>query len=408
MNTPKKVLFACVLLFSFLCHAGLLLYSTLHYLGKTRVQHGEVLITQMENDVRADLSYINPISLALIANRYATLPNVASIRILDEEQHLLVSAGTQKTRSHDLLSREVKYNDLPIGRIELSLIKTSISEVFLYTWWIMLLSLVLHLGIYIIYHYFMRPARHEYAHFLQFRDQASLQIENLQTALFNEQEKVTSLLKDYDLHAQQTQPTMHDDHRIAITFQWLETHKISIVSTTLKQPYFQICNLFLERTIQAVTKHFHMETDEVKIHRIFHQQGAAISIPSNLSQAAECALMINAVMISLLETLHNAHLQKGNWTTPAHSAIAMMVGSMNLDAFSATQQLLKHHTETYSTSIYLKTDLFKAIQQEYKLQQLDNPSNSLLRQAYLIVGLTPATSQLVQKFRDDILSSEIA
>ena len=61
------------------------------------------MTSQLVADSLSELEPANTVSLALIANRYATNPSVASIRILDANKQVLATSGMSKTRQGEIL-----------------------------------------------------------------------------------------------------------------------------------------------------------------------------------------------------------------------------------------------------------------------------------------------------------------
>ena len=54
------------------------------------------MTSQLVADSLSELEPANTVSLALVANRYATNPSVASIRILDANKQVLATSGMAK------------------------------------------------------------------------------------------------------------------------------------------------------------------------------------------------------------------------------------------------------------------------------------------------------------------------
>ena len=98
MNAPRQGLFASLLIVSFALHTFLLVLATTHQLNETRASQGQLMTSQLIADSLSELEPANTISLALIAERYATNPNIAYIRILDQSNQVLATEGMYKTR----------------------------------------------------------------------------------------------------------------------------------------------------------------------------------------------------------------------------------------------------------------------------------------------------------------------
>jgi len=102
---PRQGLFASLLIVSFALHTFLLVIATTHQLNENRASQGQLMTSQLVADSLSELEPANTVSLALIANRYATNPSVASIRILDANKQVLATSGISKTRQGEIFAR---------------------------------------------------------------------------------------------------------------------------------------------------------------------------------------------------------------------------------------------------------------------------------------------------------------
>lgn len=110
MNAPRQGLFASLLIVSFALHTFLLVLATTHQLNDNRANQGQLMTSQLVTDSLAELEPANRVSLALLANRYATNPSVASIRILDANGQVLATGGLTKTRDGEVFVRDALQN----------------------------------------------------------------------------------------------------------------------------------------------------------------------------------------------------------------------------------------------------------------------------------------------------------
>jgi hypothetical protein len=77
-------------------HTFLLVIATTHQLNENRASQGQLMTSQLVTDSLTELEPANTVSLALLANRYATNPSVASIRILDANKQVWQRAVCHK------------------------------------------------------------------------------------------------------------------------------------------------------------------------------------------------------------------------------------------------------------------------------------------------------------------------
>ncbi len=130
MIAPRQGLFASLLIISFALHTFLLVIATTHQLNENRASQGQLMTSQLVADSLSELEPANTVSLALIANRYATNPSVASIRILDANKQVLATSGMSKTRQGEIFVRAALQNEKKVGSIEITLIQPSIGKFF--------------------------------------------------------------------------------------------------------------------------------------------------------------------------------------------------------------------------------------------------------------------------------------
>ena len=143
MIAPRQGLFASLLIVSFALHTFLLVIATTHQLNENRASQGQLMTSQLVADSLSELEPANTVSLALIANRYATNPSVASIRILDANKQVLATSGISKTRQGEIFARDALQNEKKVGSIEVTLIQPSIGEILRTQWLAILASLFL-------------------------------------------------------------------------------------------------------------------------------------------------------------------------------------------------------------------------------------------------------------------------
>ena len=162
MNAPRQGLFASLLILSFVLHGILIVVATNYFLKDNRAIQGELLTRQLVADSMSELAPPNTVALALLTSRYATNPSIASLRVLDHDDRVLATAGANKTRQGDVFVRDAMVNEQKVGRIEVTLIKPSIGELLRNQWLPLLISLLLHFGLWIGYRTIARPTRSEF------------------------------------------------------------------------------------------------------------------------------------------------------------------------------------------------------------------------------------------------------
>ena len=183
MNAPRQGLFASLLIVSFALHTFLLVFATTHQLNETRASQGQLMTSQLIADSLSELESANTISLALIAERYATNPNIAYIRILDQNNQILATEGMYKTRSGEVFARDALKNEKKVGRVEMTLIKPSIGEILRTQWLAILAFFIIHTVLWLLYRVVARPSRSEYLARIKNESRLKHEIQQLTQAL---------------------------------------------------------------------------------------------------------------------------------------------------------------------------------------------------------------------------------
>ena len=192
MNAPRQGLFASLLIVSFALHTFLLVLATTHQLNENRANQGQLITSQLVTDSLSELEPPNRVSLALLANRYATNPSVASIRILDAKAQVLATGGLTKTREGEVFVRDALQNEKKVGVIEITLIEPSIGEILRTQWLAILFSFIIHGLLWVAYRAVARPSRTEYLARINNESRLKFEIQTLTQAL--EQEKHNAAL----------------------------------------------------------------------------------------------------------------------------------------------------------------------------------------------------------------------
>ena len=187
MNAPRQGLFASLLIVSFALHTFLLVLATTHQLNENRANQGQLMTSQLVTDSLAELEPANTVSLALLVDRYATNPSVASIRILDANNQVLATGGQVRTRDGEVFVRDSLQNEKKVVSIEITLINPRRGEILRTQWLAILLSLAIHGLLWLSYRAIARPSRTEYLARINNESRLKHEIQGLTQTL--EQEK---------------------------------------------------------------------------------------------------------------------------------------------------------------------------------------------------------------------------
>lgn len=369
------------------------------------------MTSQLVSDSLAELDPPNPVSLALVANRYATNPSVASIRILDANNQLLASSGMAKTRQGEVFVRDALQNEKKVGSIEVSLIKPSIGEILRTQWLAILASLFIHMLLWLAYRAVARPSRSEYLARINNESRLKHEIQQLTQAL--ELEKHNSALMVAQVQQQaKAQPlpkartaetTSDNDQRVALNIQFYDPKQLlSSVNQSVSVPYFKLCQIFLNKSIELCAQHYHLRSSNLEIRQEFNQNGAVVFVSADSKPAVECLLMVGTVFQLLSDVLYKRYREDKRFALQTRSAVATAVEAMQLNAQQAAERLAQQ-LNAKETALYLNNEQLKDISQNYQLMPIPNPSNVLTRNAFMLNGLNTESAELAQQIRTEIL-----
>lgn len=413
LNAPRQGLFASLLIVSFALHTFLLVIATTHQLNENRASQGQLMTSQLVTDSISELEPANTVSLALLANRYATNPSVASIRILDAKKQVLATSGLAKTRQGEVFVRDALQHEKKVGSIEITLVKPSIGEILRTQWLAILVSLLIHAFLWLAYRAIARPTRSEYLTRLNNEARLKHEIQQLTEAL--EAEKANRTLAIAQAQQQvkvkpepKKVPTEFsvDQDILALNIQHYDPKQLmNTVNQSVSLPYFNLCQIFLNKSIELCAQHFKLNSHDFVRNQEFNQNGAIVSISATQTNAAECLLMIASVFQLLSEVLYKRYREDKRFVLQTRCAVSSAVEAMQLDALQASERLT-HHLIAKEMALYLSNDHLKQISGCYQLLALPNPTNVLTRHAFMINGMNTDCAEIAQTIRTEILKGK--
>ncbi|OAL77208.1 hypothetical protein AY606_10955 [Acinetobacter sp. SFB] len=412
MNAPRQGLFASLLIISFALHTFLLVLATTHQLNANRASQGQLMTTQLVTDSLSELEPANTVSLALLAERYATNPSVASIRILDANNQVLATGGLTKTRQGEVFVREALQNEKKVGTIEITLIQSSIGEILRTQWLAILLSLMIHGLLWLAYRAIARPSRTEYLARINNESRLKHEIQTLTQALEQEQHNAAVAVAQAQQNAQaknkikESKPVVLDDKCIALNIQFYDPKQLmDSVNKTVSVPYFNLCQIFLNKTAELCVQHYKLNSSDISTMHKFDEHGATISISVNTPNAVQCLVMISTVFQLLSDVLYKRYREEKRFVLQTRSAISSHVEAMHLTPVQAAERLVQQLVAKES-AIYLPNELLKDISDRYQLVSMPNPTNVLTRHAFMMNGMDSEVAELAQTFRTEILKAK--
>jgi len=418
LNAPRQGLFASLLIVSFALHTFLLVIATTHQLNENRASQGQLMTSQLVADSLAELEPANTVSLALVANRYATNPSVASIRILDANKQVLATSGMAKTRQGEVFVRDALQNEKKVGTVEITLIQPSIGEILRTQWLAILVSLFIHGLIWLAYRAIARPTRSEYLARINQENHLKHEIQRLTQALALEKQNAVTLVAQAQQQAKaQTKPRVEknpvesvslDDQALALNIQFYDPKQLlSSVNQSVSVPYFKLCQLFLDKSIALCAKHYQIDAAQIQVVQEFNADGASLATTSENSHALECLMMVGAVFQLLADVLYKRYREDKRFALQTRGAVASAVDAMQLDAVEAAKRLAQH-LHAKEAALHLNHEQLKTIQNSYELVAMPNPSNIMTRHAFMINGMNEQCATVAQTLRTEILMGKKA
>ncbi|WP_163121778.1 hypothetical protein [Acinetobacter portensis] len=412
MNAPRQGLFASLLIVSFTLHTFLLVLATTHQLNENRTNQGQLMTTQLVTDSLSELDPANTVSLALLANRYATNPNIASIRILDTNNQVLATGGMSKTRQGEIFVRDALQNEKKVGTIEITLIKPSIGEILRTQWMAILFSLFIHGLLWLAYRAIARPSRTEYLANINNEARLKHELQMLTQAL--EQEKHHSAVTlAQSQHLAKAQPKIKElnsevpnQNTIALNIQFYDPKQLlDSITDKVSTPYFNLCQIFLTKSIELCVQYYKLNVSDITTVQTFSRNGATLTISSEKPNAAECLAMIGTVFQLLSEVLYKRYREDKRFVLQTRSAVATSVEAMQLNSVQAAERLV-NQLSAKESAIYLPNEFLKELSEHYELVNLPNPTNVLTRHAFMINGMDSEHAELAQTIRTEILKAK--
>jgi len=400
------------LIVSFALHTFLLVLATTHQLNENRTSQGQLITSQLVTDSLSELEPANRVSLALLANRYATNPSVASIRILDAKGQVLATGGLTKTRDGEVFVRDALQNEKKVGLIEITLIEPSMGEILRTQWLAILFSFIIHALIWVAYRAIARPSRTEYLARINNESRLKFEIQTLTQAL--EQEKHNAALAIAQAQQAVKNKAKEKEHKPAV----LESDSLSLniqfydpkqlldsVNKTVSVPYFNLCQIFLNKATELCVQRYKLNGSDISTVHKFDEKGATISIAADKPNALACLTMISAVFQLLSEVLYKRYREEKRFVLQTRSAIASKVEEMQLSSVQAAERLSQHLVAKES-ALHVPNSLLKDVSEHFQLVSMPNPTNVLTRHAFVVNGMDAETAELAQTFRTEILKSK--
>lgn len=418
MNAPRQGLFASLLIISFAVHVTLMIHATNQQLSNTRAIQGELMTRQLADDSLAMLAPVDTVSLALMANRYSSRPDVSALKIMAADNRVLATSGSAPTRSGEIFNKKIMLDQQPIGRVELTLIKPSIGELIRMQWPPILLSLLVHALLWLLYRVVARPTRREYLQSLAREQQ--LQEQMVALKLHAEMAQKNAMMAQALANPNSVpKPDLKAREEIGATSQQHFTLLIDFVdpkqllgtlSPGLAQPYFNLCQTLLEQAITQTQQYFAPHRIDYKIEQHFSSTGAVISAPNHYSNGSDAnsgnvssVLFLTQVakLFNLLtEVVYKRHRELKRFALQTRATIAE--SQTNQSGQSLAHSLMAY-MQANQLAVHACDEQLLTLQQHFELSPLDNPTDAQTREAVIISAMKIEQAQFIREARERIL-----
>ena len=293
------------------------------------------------------------------------------------------------------------------------MIKPSIGEILRTQWLAIFVSFLIHVLLWLAYRTIARPTRSEYLTRLNTESRLKHEIQQLTEALEAERtNKTLAIAQIQQQMKEKFEPKVAitnvsiEQTNLALNIQYYDPKQlINTVNQSVSLPYFNLCQIFLNKSIQQSTKHFGLNSKDILIDQAFSQRGATIHMATHHQHAAECLLMIGSVFQLLSEVLYKRYREEKRFVLQTRCAVCTAVEAMQLNALQAADRLT-HHLIAKEMALYLSNDLLKQVSESYQLVAMPNPASILTRHAFMINGMNTESATLAQRIRTEILKGK--
>ena len=177
------------------------------------------------------------------------------------------------------------------------------------------------------------------------------------------------------------------------------------MNKTVSVPYFNLCQIFLNKTTELCIQHYKLNSSDISTVHKFDEQGATISMAADTPDALRCLTMISSVFQLLSDVLYKRYREEKRFVLQTRSAISSSVEEMQLSSVQAAERLIQQLVAKES-AVHVPTTLLKDISDHFELVSLPNPTNVLTRHAFMMNGMDSDMAELAQSLRTEILKSK--
>lgn len=394
MNAPRQGLYATLLAISYALHTALIVEGAVHQLATTRDAQGQLLIRQLAEDAATAVARQDTVALALLANRYSQRADVVSLRILAADGHVLATGGNAPSRDGQLFQQIIVQDRTQAGQVELNLAEASPGEVVRLQWLPLLLSLLIHVFLWLFYRVAARPRAG-----LVYAEEAESHITATTEAAAHEPAAQPVMQMEPNskaLPASSYATVMRiafDDPR----------NLLDTLSPNTSQKYFSLCQTILENAIRHIGSQMPSQEKPIKISIVesFGAQGALVGVQDNSTLVLSHLIILAQLINVLSDAVYRRHRSEKRFAL--HTRVVVSEGFGERDAASHSTQLLAH-AATNEVLIHAANQSLSRLIIQFRLTAVENIAAEL-GETMKLAGLRPEQAQIIERAREQILGA---
>ena len=433
---PRQGLFAIIVLVSFCLQTLLLVISTDQQLTKSREQKGEQIIAQFLDESRLSLENKDRVGLSVIANRYTSEQDIASLVIKDGKGEVLVPVGNAPMQEGITLTQIATEGDSVIGSVALTLKDISKGEIIAMQWPFVIGSLIFHILLWVAYGYIARPTKEQINALSRdidnFRRRNPVtsgaasednisegrlshttfsEVDNYLQTQHDHEQNVPSFIKKSP--ASSNDKTDDDnapmpnvaklsanrafDHvNVQIMFHD-EYRMLERLTPEMRVPYLALCTQLFNQALTELLKQPLLSGVSAVNSPVFDENGACAVLKANGSHAklALAGVMLAKLYLMLNKIIHDKHIELSRFALPVKAGVS--------DQEEAIKQLLKTVGRKEQLLILVPKAGLKQIGNHVQVQNIKRPTTVYERECAVFDGGNAAMMERLADIRDSVL-----
>ena len=444
---PRQGLFAIIVLVSFCLQTLLLVISTDQQLTKNREQKGEQIIAQLLDESRLSLENKDRVGLSVIANRYTSEQDIASLVIKDGKGEVLVPVGNAPMQQGITLTQIATEGDTVIGSVALTLKDISKGEIIAMQWPFVIGSLIFHLLLWVAYGYIARPTKEQInalsrdidnfrrhnsgTHMGDADDNISSgrlthttigegqavhsEVDNFLQSQHTHDQNVPSFIKNSSTSSNDTAYNKIDEDNavmpnvaklsatrafdsVSVQIMFHDEYRmLERLTPEMRNPYLALCTQLFNQALTELLKQPLLSGVSAVNSPVFDEHGACAVLKANGSHAkvALAGVMLAKLYLMLNKIIHDKHIELSRFALPAKAGVS--------DQELAMKQLLKTVGRKEQLLILVPNAGLKQISNHVQVQNIKRPTTVYERECAVFDGGNAAMMDRLADVRDAVL-----